>query len=101
MAAKFISERNLNFLLYEVFDAAALTDYTYYQEHNRKTFDMVMKAAVKLSKALLCPVFSEMDRNQPELENGEVTVHPSVKKIMHEFSQGGWITSRVDLCLGV
>ncbi len=95
MATKFVSERNIKFLLYEVFDVESLTKYEYYQEHNRKMFDMVLKAAVKLGKDLLFPIFEEMDRNQPELVNGEVKVHPSVKTIMKEFGDGGWISSRV------
>lgn len=97
MAAKFVSERNIKFLLYEVFDVESLTKYEYYSEHNRKMFDMVLKAAVKLGKDLLFPIFEEMDRNQPELVNGEVKVHPSVKAIMKEFGEGGWISSRVPI----
>jgi alkylation response protein AidB-like acyl-CoA dehydrogenase len=95
VAAKFVSERNIKFLLYEVFDVESLTEYEYYQDHNRKMFDMVLKAAVKLGKDLLFPIFEEMDRRQPELLNGEVKVHPSVKTIMKEFGEGGWISSRV------
>jgi butyryl-CoA dehydrogenase len=95
VAAKFVSERNIKFLLYEVFDVESLTKYDYYSEHNRKMFDMVLKAAVKLGKDLLFPIFEEMDRNQPELVDGEVKVHPSVRTIMKEFGEGGWISSRV------
>jgi len=95
VAAKFVSERNLKFLLYEVFDVESLTKYEYYREHNRKMFDMVLKAAVKLGKDLLFPIFEEMDRKPPELVNGEVKVHPAVKEIMKEFGAGGWISSRV------
>ena len=95
VAVKFVSEINIKFLLYEVFDVESLTEYEYYREHNRKMFDMVLKAAVKLGKDLLFPIFEEMDRNQPELVNGEVKVHPSVKTIMKEFGEGGWISSRV------
>ena len=95
MAAKFVSERNIKFLLYEVLDVESLTKHEYYKEHNRKMFDMVLKAAVKLGKDLLFPIFEEMDRRQPELLNGEVKVHPSVKTIMKEFGEGGWISSRV------
>ena len=40
MAAKFVSERNIKFMLYEVFDVESLTEYDYYSEHNRKMFDM-------------------------------------------------------------
>ena len=95
MAAKFVSERNIKFLLYEVFDVESLTKHEYYKEHHRKMFDMVLKAAVKLAKELLFPIFEEMDRRQPELLNGEVKVHSAVKTIMREFGEGGWISSRV------
>jgi len=95
VATKFVSERNIKFLLYEVLDVESLTKHEYYKEHNRKMFDMVLKAAVKLGKNLLFPIFEEMDRRQPELLNGEVKVHPSVKTIMKEFGEGGWISSRV------
>ena len=95
MATKFVSERNIKFLLYEVFDVESLTTYEYYSQHNRKMFDMVLKAAVKLGKDLLFPIFEEMDRNPPELVDGEVKVHPAVKTIMKEFGEGGWISSRV------
>jgi butyryl-CoA dehydrogenase len=95
VATKFISERNIKFLIYEVFDVESLTQHDYYREHNRKMFDMVLKAAIKLGKDLLFPIFGEMDRNPPELLNGEVKVHSSVGKILKEFGEGGWITSRV------
>ncbi len=95
MTAKFFSEKNLKFLLYEVFDIEALTKYDYYAEHSRTVFDMVIKSAVKLAKDLLWPVFEEMDRNQPTLENGVVRVHPSVRKILKAFGEGGWISSTV------
>ena len=54
--AKFFSDRNLKFVLYEVHDVESLTEYDYYAEHNRKMFDMVLKAAAKLGKDLLLPV---------------------------------------------
>jgi alkylation response protein AidB-like acyl-CoA dehydrogenase len=95
MADKFVSEKNINFLLYDVFDMVSLTEYEYYSEHNKKMFDMVLKACLKLSKNMLWPVFAEMDREPPELKEGAVVVHPSVAKILKEFGRGGWITSTV------
>ncbi len=93
MAAKFISMRNLKFLIYEVFDVLALTKHDYYAQHNRKMFDMVLDAAMKLSAKLLYPVFEEMDRNPPEFVAGEVKVHPSVRELMKQYGEGGWIAS--------
>ncbi|MFO7708024.1 MAG: acyl-CoA dehydrogenase [Desulfobacterales bacterium] len=100
MAARFVSERNIAFLLYEVFDVESLTRLPYYRSHNRKMFDMVLKAAVKLAKDLMFPIFEEMDRKQPELVDGQVKVHPGVRKIMQEFGEGGWLTTRVPLATG-
>jgi butyryl-CoA dehydrogenase len=93
MAGKFISMRNLRFLLYDVFDAEALTRHPYFSQHNRKTFDLVLGAALKLSTDLLRPIFEEMDRKPPELVEGRVRVHPSVRSIMEEFGKGGWIAA--------
>ena len=67
MPTKFISKRNLEFLLYEVLDTEQLIAYPYYADHNRKTFDMVMDAALKLAQKLLRPTLEEMDRNPPAL----------------------------------
>ena len=45
MAQQFFSKRNLQFLLYEVFDTELLTKYEYFQDHARETFDMVLDSA--------------------------------------------------------
>ncbi|WP_299981812.1 acyl-CoA dehydrogenase [Desulfobacula sp.] len=90
---KFISKRNLQFLIKEVFQTKTLTTYDYYSEHNEKMFDMVIDEAQKLAVKLMYPVLDEMDKKPPELVNGEVRVHAAVKKIMKEFGQGGWIAS--------
>ena len=95
MATRFVDERNVDFLLYEVFDVTSLTRYDYFGQHNRKMFEMVVKEAVKLAKNLLFPLFEEMDRKPPELVGGEVRVHPAIKKILKEFAEGGWLTSTV------
>jgi len=91
VGSKFVSERNLSFLLYEVFNAEGLTEYERYQDQNRKMYDMVIKAAVKLGKDLLFPIFEEMDRKPPEYVDGQIKVHPEMKNILAQFAEGGWI----------
>jgi len=93
----YVSERNLRFLIYDVFDAESLTKCPYYEHYDRKMFDMVLKAAIELSDKLLWPVFEEMDRNPPQLEGDKIKVHPSVRDIMKEFGRGGWISATVPL----
>jgi alkylation response protein AidB-like acyl-CoA dehydrogenase len=91
MASKFISERNLKFLLHEVFDVASLTQYDYYKEYDGKMLDMVLKAAMELAEGLLWPICQEMDKNPPELVGDQIKVHSSVKKLLEECGTGGWI----------
>ena len=91
MTEKFFSEKNLKFLLYEVFDLESLTQYDYFRECDKKIFDMVLQAARELAENLMYPVFEEMDRNPPELKVDGIRVHPSVKNILKEYGQGGWI----------
>ena len=91
MAAKLFSKRNLEFLLYEVFDVESLTEREYYRDYNRKMFDMVIQAAVELAEGLLWPSFQDMDRDPPVLMDDQIKVHPSMKAIMKAFGEGGWI----------
>jgi len=93
MGEKFVSGRNLKFLLYEVFDVVSLTQYPYYAEHNREIFDMILETSLRLGRDLLKPVFEEMDKKPPEFVDGQVKVHPSVKAFMKECGDGGWIAA--------
>ncbi len=100
MAEKFISERNLKFLLYELNDIESLLKYPYFADHSKEVFDMLMDTAMRMSKDLFKPLFEEMDRKAPEYVNGEVKVHPKVREIMRAAGDGGWIASSFPYDLG-
>jgi alkylation response protein AidB-like acyl-CoA dehydrogenase len=100
MAEKFFSERNLKFLLYEVFDTPSITQYSYYADHTRESFDMALETAGKMGKNLMKPKLSEMDKNPPEFVNGRVKVHPVVRNVMKECGEGGWIAANFSFDLG-
>ena len=65
MEKKFVSMRNLKFMLYEVFDAASLIQYPYYEEQSVEAFDMILETAVKIGGGKLRPFLEEMDKNPP------------------------------------
>ena len=91
MAEKFMSMRNLQFLLYELYDVESLTGYPFFEDHNRETFDMILDTAARMGKDLLFEHFTEMDRKPPEFVDGTVKVHPMVKTFMEECGRGGWV----------
>lgn len=93
MAERFISERNMKFLLNEVFNVSSLLQYPYYADHTPETFDMVLNTAMKMARDTLKPCFSEVDKNPPVFIDGKVKVHPMVRTILRQFGEGGWISA--------
>jgi|APSaa5957512622_1039677.scaffolds.fasta_scaffold02844_2 alkylation response protein AidB-like acyl-CoA dehydrogenase len=91
LAGKFVSENNVRFLLYDVFNVLELTTYDYFGQHSRKMFDMVLSEALKLAKNKFYPILEEMDRQGIELKDGRINVHPAIREIMEECGKGGWI----------
>lgn len=89
----FFSKRDIQFNLYEVLDSEALTQYSYFQDHNRESFDMVLDAAQQIAEKMLYPLLTEMDRKEPQLVEGKIRVHPGMKPIVKQFGQDGWINA--------
>ncbi len=93
MAEKFLSMQNLKFTLE--------TRASRYREkagdildgRNAKTLDMVFKAAFDIADKEMRPMFQEMDHNPPELEDGQVKVHPGVRPMLKTLGEDGWISA--------
>ena len=100
MAEKFISLRNLQFLLYEHLDTAGLTKYPYFEDHSRETFDMVLETGMRMGKGILFPALAEMDKKPPEFRDGKVFVHPVAAFVMESCGEGGWIGAQAPYELG-
>ena len=100
MAEKFISMRNLQFLLTEHLDAAELTKYPYFADHSSETFDMVLETAMRMGRGILFPALSAMDKEPPEFKDGKVFVHPVVATVMKACGDGGWIGAQASYELG-
>ena len=96
MPEKFMSLRNLKFLLYEVLDTESLIRYPYFQDHSREVFDLILDTGMKLGQEILRPCFSEMDKKPPEFVAGEVKVHPAVRTLLRACGEGGWIGAHAD-----
>ncbi len=91
MSEKFVSRRNLEFLLYETHNVERLSNLAYYEDHTRETYQLVLDTAQKLARDILYPYLGEMDKKAPFMDNGSVKVHPVVKSMMKEWGDGGWI----------
>jgi alkylation response protein AidB-like acyl-CoA dehydrogenase len=93
MANQFFSKRNIQFLLYEVFDTEQLTKYSYFQDHARETFNMVLDSAEQIAEKHLKPLLTEMDRKEPQLVDGKIRIHEGMFPILKKFGEDGWINA--------
>jgi butyryl-CoA dehydrogenase len=76
-----LCDRDIDFLLYEVLDAPALTALPAFADHSRDTFDLYLKSARRLAREVLFPAYKAMDESPARLEGEGVRTHP----LMHDI----------------
>jgi butyryl-CoA dehydrogenase len=89
----FYSKRDLQFQLFEVLDSESLTNYEYFQDHNRESFDMVLEAAEGIATKMMLPLLTEMDRKEPQLVDGKIRIHEGMKAIIKKMGEDGWVNA--------
>ena len=93
MAKQAYSRRDLAFQLHEVLHVESLNRFAYFQDHDRGSIDLVLDTAGQFSDQLLRPLLTELDRQEPQLVNGTIRLHPGVKNIVRRFGEDGWINA--------
>ncbi|HEX6838646.1 MAG TPA: acyl-CoA dehydrogenase family protein, partial [Polyangia bacterium] len=82
MANPLLSDRNVDFLLYEVLEVdRRLCALPVFAEHGRETFDLYVAGARRLARELLLPSYRAIDVEPPQLVDGRVRVHPRLREI--------------------
>jgi butyryl-CoA dehydrogenase len=90
---RFYSKRDLHFQLFENQNSLELTQLTYFADHSEETFKLVLDSAEQIAEKSLRPLLTEMDRNEPQLIDGKIRIHPGMKAIIRQFGKDGWINS--------
>lgn len=91
MAKKFLSMRNLQFTLHEWIGKQKTERYKISDNYSPKSGNLILKTAFEFAKTAMKPIFEEMDRQPPVLNQGTVEVHPNVRSIMETLGSDGWI----------
>ena len=93
MANKYISIRNLKFMLHEVLDLTKVNSLPKFQDYDAEAYNMALDAAKDLSDTYLFPIFREMDKKKAYYDeaSGKVKVHPELQKAIKALGAGGWI----------
>ncbi len=91
MANPLLSDRDVEFLLYEVLHAERLCALPWFAEHSRETFDLFLTSCRKLGREQLFPAYKPMDEFGSRLENGRVLVHPAMRELWGRMTELGLV----------
>ena len=99
MAQVIADRRDVDFVLYEQFDAEALCAHETFGDFNRKTFDMIVDEARQLAVKEILPTLVEGDRAGLVFEDGQVRVPACFHRAHKLFVEGEWtaLTANPDL----
>lgn len=93
MANPLVRDRDVEFLLYEVFEAEQLCALPAFEDHDRETFDLYLSSAAKLAREVYFPTFRAMDESGSELVDGRVRNHEAMPRLYDAAVELGLITA--------
>ena len=100
MVAPILNERDLNFMLYELFDAEGLTKRERYADHSRETFAAAMETSRTVAEKYLIPIRQKVDTNQPTFDGERVQMIPEIKVAVDAVIASGLGSATADFDMG-
>ena len=96
MSATLMNERDLEFMLYELFDSEALTNRERYQDHDRHTFNEVVNTAKTIAEKYFLPIRQKLDTHQPTFDGKKVHLIPELKPAIEAVIESGISSATAD-----
>ncbi len=92
MSDTLVNLRDIRFVLYEMLGVETLTEYEYFRDHSKETFDTALDAAYQLAREVCWPAYADMDRIGASYDaKSKVTKAPEpMHRIWRAFKEGGW-----------
>ena len=94
--SSFIYAKDLNFLLYQVFEAEQLTELNRYKEHDKTTFDSILNTAQGIATDYFAPHNAKADQNEPIFDGTNVKTIPEVKIAWQQYAASGLLSAQHD-----
>ena len=90
---RYISPRNLRFVLHEVLDITPLQASERFAGFDDEAIDFTLDAAEQLADRYLYPAYRKMDRDKAYFRDGQVHVQPEVGEGMRALGESGWLSA--------
>ena len=100
MDSLLLSRRDLEFLLYEWLDVAALTAAGRHAEHSRETFDAMLDTCERIATQLFAPHNQKADQREPQFDGERVALIDEVRPALQAFAEAGLLAGAQDYALG-
>ncbi|MFT5887878.1 MAG: alkylation response protein AidB-like acyl-CoA dehydrogenase [Zhongshania sp.] len=100
MSAPILSARDLEFMLFELFDAEALTSRPRYAEHSKETFAAAIETAKTVAERYFLPIRQKIDGNQPTFDGEKVVMIPEIKVALDAAQEAGLGATTADFEMG-
>jgi len=100
MSASLMNERDLEFMLYELFNSEALIKRERYQDHDRQTFNQVIDTAKAIAEKHFLPIRQKLDTHQPTFDGTKVHLIPELKPAIEAVNESGIGSATADYDLG-
>jgi butyryl-CoA dehydrogenase len=91
---RLVQERDLDFLLYQVFAAEDLSEYPRYSDYDKETFSGMLDTARHVAETYFLPHNAKADACEPQFDGTHVTTIPEVKTAWKHFAQSGLLAAR-------
>ena len=95
-----LNPRDLSFLLYEVLDAAALTQRPRFADYSRETFDAVLDLARGIADVHFAPHQQKNDVEEPRFVDGTAVINPEVRGAFTAVADAGLLAATHDHAIG-
>lgn len=100
MATSLLNDRDMDFMLYELFNAQQLSDRERFEDHNRETFDAAMETARSVAEKYLLPIRQKTDLIKPEYDGHKAHLIPEIKAAVQAIVESGLASATADYELG-
>ena len=96
MASQWVDERDIKFLLHEVFNIGELLGKAPFEDHDADMVNMVITEAAKLTENEIAPTYPDEVQGKPvevKFEDGKVTVPEAYHRLYQLYCEGGWMAT--------
>jgi alkylation response protein AidB-like acyl-CoA dehydrogenase len=100
MAAPLLDRRDLEFMLYELFDVESQLTRERYADHNRETINAAIDTAQTVAEKYFLPIRQKVDTNEPTFDGKEVDMIPEIKVALDALVEAGLASPGADYEMG-